>query len=77
MACEVARALGAPLDVLVVRKVGAPTHREFAVGAVGAVGEGGVEVLDDHVVDRLHLDRDRLRSVLDEERAELQRLLAG
>jgi putative phosphoribosyl transferase len=70
VACEVARALGAPLDVLVVRKVGAPTHREFAVGALG---EGGVEVLDDHVLDRLHLDRDRLRSVLDEERAELRR----
>lgn len=41
VAAEVAHALHAPLDVLIVRKVGNPHHREFAVGAVG---EGGVVI---------------------------------
>lgn len=41
VAAEVARVLHAPLDVLIVRKVGSPHHQEFAVGAVG---EGGVVV---------------------------------
>ena len=42
VAFEVARALGAPLDVLVVRKIGAPGNPEFGIGAVA---EGGVRVL--------------------------------
>lgn len=41
VAAEVAHKLHAPLDVLIVRKVGSPHHREFAVGAVG---EGGVVI---------------------------------
>ena len=41
---EVARHLHAPLDVLVVRKLGAPRHPEFAIGAVAG---GGITVLDD------------------------------
>lgn len=47
VAAEVARVLGAPLDVLVVRKIGVPTHPELAMGAIG---EGGVRVVDDRVV---------------------------
>ena len=47
VAAEVARAIGEPLDVLVVRKVGAPGHEEVALGAVGS---GGVLVLNDEVV---------------------------
>lgn len=70
VAREVARELDAPLDVVVVRKIGAPGHREFAIGAIG---EGGVEVLSDDVMARLGIDRDRLRSVIDEERRELRR----
>jgi predicted phosphoribosyltransferase len=42
VAAEVARALGAPLDVAVVRKIGAPQNSEYAIGAVA---EGGVHVL--------------------------------
>jgi putative phosphoribosyl transferase len=42
VAAEVARALGAPLDVAVVRKIGAPQNTEYAIGAVA---EGGVHVL--------------------------------
>jgi putative phosphoribosyl transferase len=44
VAAEVARALGAPLDVAVVRKIGAPRNAEYAIGAVA---EGGVHVLGD------------------------------
>jgi predicted phosphoribosyltransferase/dienelactone hydrolase len=43
VAWEVARALGVPLDVVLVRKVGAPQNREYAIGAVA---EGGVHVID-------------------------------
>ncbi len=70
VAGEVARELGAPLDVVVVRKIGAPGHREFAIGAIG---EGDVEVLADDVMARLGISRDQLRGVLDEERRELER----
>jgi len=42
VAAEVAEALGAPLDVIVVRKLGVPGHAELAMGAIG---EGGVEVI--------------------------------
>ena len=47
VAAEVAKALGAPLDILNVRKLGAPTNPEFAFGAVG---EGGAVVIDDATV---------------------------
>ena len=47
VAAPVARALGAPLDVLVVRKLGMPGHAELAMGAIGP---GGVRVLVDDVV---------------------------
>jgi putative phosphoribosyl transferase len=62
VAAEVATALGAPLDVLVVRKVGVPGHRELAMGAVG---EGGVRVADERVL--------RLAHVLPEEFAQAAR----
>lgn len=47
VAAEVARLLGAPLDVVVVRKLGLPRQPELAMGAIG---EGGFRVLDDRVV---------------------------
>ena len=47
VASEVAQILGLPLDVLIVRKIGHPLHREFAVGALA---EGEVVVLDDAVI---------------------------
>ena len=45
--CEVARALGAPLDVFLVRKLGVPGYEELAMGAVAT---GGVRVLNDEIV---------------------------
>ena len=50
VAAEVAKALAAPLDLLIVRKVGAPEHPELGVGAVA---EGGVKLLDTGVIGRL------------------------
>lgn len=50
VAAAVAEELGAPLDVLLVRKVGHPHHREFAIGAVA---EGGVEVRSDDTAARM------------------------
>ena len=48
VAAEIARGLGAPLDVVVVRKLGVPGQPELAMGAVG---EGGVLVLEERVLD--------------------------
>ena len=53
VAFQVAAALDAPLDVLVVRKLGVPLQPELAFGAIG---EGGVKVLNDVVLRRLGLD---------------------
>ena len=47
VAFEVAKALRAPLDVFVVRKLGTPGHRELAMGAIAT---GGVRVLNEEVV---------------------------
>ena len=47
---EVARALGAPLDVMVVRKLGVPGHEELAMGAIAS---GGIRVVSDEVVQAL------------------------
>ena len=55
VAFEVAKALQAPLDVLVVRKLGVPFQPELAFGAIG---EDGVRVLNDSVVREAHLDGD-------------------
>jgi len=54
VAAEVAAGLGAPLDVIVVRKVGAPGRRELAMGAVG---EGDVEVVDERVLGMAQVTR--------------------
>ncbi len=70
VAYEVARALGAPLDVLVVRKLGVPHHPELAFGAIG---EGGVRVLNDVVVHHVGLSENAMAAVEEAERAELQR----
>jgi putative phosphoribosyl transferase len=61
VASEVARALGAPLDVVIVRKIGAPANPEYAIGAVA---EGGVSVINRQVVLALHLSIAELEAVL-------------
>ncbi|MFD7702324.1 phosphoribosyltransferase [Streptomyces caelestis] len=70
VAVEVARALDAPLDVLVVRKIGAPFHEEFGVGAMAG---DGVPLLDEDALARLGLDEADLAPVVERERTELRR----
>ncbi|MCZ1011096.1 phosphoribosyltransferase family protein [Streptomyces lydicus] len=70
VAFEVARALGAPLDVIVVRKLGVPYQRELGFGAIG---EGGVRVISDDIVRRGRLGQADLASVEHAEAAELTR----
>lgn len=69
----VADALGAPLDVLAVRKLGSPRHPEFAVGAIG---ENGVRVVDEDSVRLMGLRATELAAVEQREGAELARRLA-
>jgi putative phosphoribosyl transferase len=70
VAAEVAEALAAPLDVLVVRKLGVPNQPELAMGAVAS---GNVEVLNREVLSQLHLPQDAFDRVLAEEKRELAR----
>jgi predicted phosphoribosyltransferase len=70
VAAEVARALEAPLDIIVVRKLGLPEQPELAMGAVG---EGGVRILDEDLVRAVGVTRDELDAVEARERRELDR----
>lgn len=73
VAFEVARALGAPLDVFVARKIGAPGQKELGVGAIA---EGSDEVVASEVARMLDIDDRRLRELADKERPELDRRVA-
>ena len=70
VAYEVARRLGAPLDVFVVRKLGVPGHEELAMGAVAT---GGVRVLNDQLVEQLGIPDQMIDAVAARERQELAR----
>ncbi len=70
VAFEVARALHAPLDVMVVRKLGLPSQPELGMGAIG---EGGVCVLDTDVVHRAGVTSADLDAIRSREQAELDR----
>lgn len=70
VAYEVAHALGAPLDVIVVRKLGVPYQPELAMGAIG---EDGVRIVDQDIVAMAGVSQDELALVEERERAELAR----
>jgi len=70
VAREVATRLGAPLDIFLVRKLGVPGHPEFAMGALA---EGGVEVLSEDVIRDLGVPRALVQQVAVRERLELER----
>ena len=72
VAFEVARRLGAPLDVVVVRKLGAPGAPEFGVGALG---EGGVRLVNSAALAALGITVSELDSVVAREQEELERRL--
>jgi putative phosphoribosyl transferase len=69
VAHEIARELGAPLDVLVVRKLGCPWQPELGVGALG---EGGVHLLNRALMDRIGVTEAALEPVVQREAAELR-----
>ncbi len=73
VADEVAQALGAPLDVVIVRKLGSPTNPEFGFGAVG---EGGALVTDEATRRELGVSDAELRRIAGRERAEIDRQIA-
>ena len=65
VAAQVASVIGAPLDVIVVRKLGLPGQPEFAMGAIG---EDGVRIVDPHIVDVAKVTPDELDEVEARER---------
>src|SRR5712692_684677 len=69
VAFEVATALGAPLDVIVVRKLGVPYQPELAMGAIG---EGGIRVSNDEVIRRGGITSQEIAAVEQRERADLE-----
>src|SRR3974390_899154 len=73
VAFEVARVLGAPLDVILVRKLGVPFQPELAMGAIG---EGGVRVLNDEVVRLAGISAAEIDEAHAREEAELARRAA-
>ena len=67
---EIARALGVPLDVLVVRKLGVPGQPELAMGAIAS---GGIRVIDRRIVETIGIPDRVLEAASERERAELER----
>ena len=70
VAYEVAQALGAPLDVLVVRKIGAPSQPELAIGAIAS---GGIVVHEPEAISYLAIPETLFQRLLQQERVELER----
>ncbi len=70
VAYAVARALNAPLDVFLVRKLGVPGHAELAMGAIAS---GGARVLNDDVVNYLRIPNETIEAVAVQEHKELDR----
>ena len=67
---EVALALGAPLDIFIVRKLGLPGHEELAIGAIAS---GGVRVLNDDIIQALNIPPRVIDTVAQRELGELER----
>jgi putative phosphoribosyl transferase len=70
VAFEVARALDVPLDIFLVRKLGAPGHEELAMGALAS---GGVVVVNDEVLRALKISTETVAAEVESERQELTR----
>lgn len=67
---EVAKALRVPFDVFLVRKLGVPGHGELAMGAIAS---GGIRILNEDVVEYLHISQDAIDKVEHSEQYELKR----
>lgn len=69
---EISRSLGAPLDIFVARKLGAPGREEFGLGAVA---QGGVRVLNEDAIQALGIPDDYIERTAEEELSEIERRL--
>jgi putative phosphoribosyl transferase len=67
---EVAKALNAPLDVFLVRKLGLPGREELAMGAIAS---GGIQVLNAEVLQAVHVPESSIKRVIETELEELER----
>jgi putative phosphoribosyl transferase len=67
---EIARALNAPLDVLIVRKLGAPGQEELAMGAIAS---GGVRIMNEDALPFLSLTEEEIERIVAREESELER----
>jgi len=70
VAFEVAAKLGAELDLIMVRKLGVPGHKELAFGAIAS---GGGKFIDEQIVQRAEISQPQIEEIHQHERAELQR----
>ncbi|WP_114833893.1 phosphoribosyltransferase [Aquicella lusitana] len=70
VAFEIAKALQAPLDVFIVRKLGVPGHSELAMGAIAT---GGTAVFNEDIVEHLQIPESAIQAVIAEEKQELNR----
>src|SRR5437764_1578216 len=70
VAFEIAQALGAPLDVFVVRKLGVPGHEELAMGAIAS---GGALAINRELMTTLGISDDQLNEVTEAQAAEVSR----
>ena len=67
---EVAQGLNAPLDVLVVRKLGVPEQQELAMGAIAS---GGVRIINEHIINLMNISEETIARVAAQEERELER----
>jgi len=74
VAAQVAGALGAPLDIFIAHKIGAPFNPELAIGALTSTGE---LLLDDLLIDELRLSPKEIAREVESQRAEIERRLAA
>ncbi|MGC2412323.1 MAG: phosphoribosyltransferase family protein, partial [Stellaceae bacterium] len=71
---EIARRIGAPLDIVLVRKIGVPWRPELALGALADCGRGPPEIfIDEQMVNRLEISPDYVREETARQMAELER----
>lgn len=70
VAAEIAKELGIALDLLLVRKLGVPDHRELAMGAIAS---GGIQVINTEVLEATGADQGAVAAVVAEEQEELER----
>jgi putative phosphoribosyl transferase len=70
VAFEIARALGAPLDVFLVRKLGVPGYEELAMGAIAS---GGAVVLNDDAIQALRISEEAIVEAIERESREIER----